>query len=178
MTSQWFVALATGGHSGLHVSDELSYLGIACYRPRFRVPEISRGRKIWREGFLLGRYVLVEMKMKLTAVGTIVHDWAEQFHLVAGARGIRGVLCFASGAEMSPLVVLSSEVSRLRSEERGGYVPVPEKMRGGQRIRIKRGAFAYRAATYKFSCDKFDYVTIDGLAARVVRLPRGLIETF
>ena len=111
--------------------------------------------------------------MKLDSARRVVHDWAEQFHQVNCAGGIRGVLV-AAGA---PLVVRAAEIDRLRSDERGGYVPAPKKLRGGQRVKITRGAFAYCSASYKFSCDKFDYVSVDGLAARVVRLPRGLIES-
>jgi transcription antitermination factor NusG len=170
--ADWFVALAAGGRPGALVADGLAHLGIACYRPRYRVRDVSRGRKIWREQFLFGQYVLVEMRMKIDALGKIVCDWANQFHEVVGIIGIRGVL----GVGESPLVVRGAEVDRLRSTEHHGYVQAPKKFGRDQRVKIRGGAFAFCSAVYKFSCENFDYVSIDGLAARVVRLPLGSIE--
>ena len=43
----------------------------------------------------------------------------------------------------------------------------------GQRVTIERGVMADVVARYQFSCDKFDYVTVDGLVARVVKIPLG-----
>ena len=170
--SDWFVAMAGAGSLGARVVDELTDCGLTCYRPRYRLLEVRRGRKIWREGYLLGCYILVQLRMRLSAAGDIVYDWAEQFHRVSGTRGVRGVLATAMG----PMVVREREIVRMRGEEHRGYVPAPRKFRSNQRVEITRGAFVDYRATYKFSDDKFDYVSIEGLAARVVRMPMGSIE--
>ena len=167
--ADWFVALA--GARGSLAVDELTSRGHNCYRPIYRERHVSRGRKSWREFFLLGEYVLVELRMKLSAASEVVRDWSHQFQDVSCTRGIRAVLAPAG----LPSLVREHEVASLRASERRGYVPAPERLKKNQPVFIQRGAFVDSRALYQFSCDRYDYVTIEGLCARVVQIPRGSI---
>lgn len=164
----WFVAQAERETSS--ASDELAYRGHCCYQPKFRERCIVRGKKTWRERFFLGSYILIEIQLKISAIGTLVWDWAEQFHDISSARGVRRVLA----VDGMPLLAREHEVLHLRGhEDHRGFVPAPGQLVAGERVFINSGAFADKFATYKSSSAKFDYVEIEGLAVGLVALPRG-----
>ena len=168
----WFVALADRSWT-LRSEDPLALIGCRSYRPRYRERVVVRGAKSWRDQFLLGQYVLVELRMKVSSLGQVVRDWADQFHAVLNTSGVSGVL----NADGAPLIAREVEIERLRASEHRGYVPPPQRgFRRGQRVTIERGAMADVRASYQFSCDKFDYVTVDGLIARVVKIPLGSLS--
>lgn len=168
----WFVALEDYHLPGAAVGSLLD-AGYVCYRPRSRERVIRRGRKTWREGFLLGRYILVNLLMRLTETGERVADWAHQFHGAVAARGVAGVLATSEGA---PFLVQDREVFDLRASERRGFVHVDAtpKFSPGQQVRIVGGPMEDERGSYKFSSDKFDYIDIRGIC--VAQVPLGLVR--
>jgi transcription antitermination factor NusG len=164
--ADWFVAVADRAHDA-KVGQALLLCGQNWYRPKYRETVIRRGLKTWRDRFFLGHYVLIEL----------LADWANQFHQVLGTPGIRSVLAAENikSLQSEPLLVREREVQDLRSRERRGYVQAPERFKRHDRIFVQRGPFVDQHGAYEFSDDRFDYVTIEGLLARIVKIPRGSI---
>lgn len=149
--------------------------GFCCYYPKFRVKQVVRGQKTWRESFFLGRYVLIQLQMKLVDLVGVVSDWARQFHKIVKTPGVHGIL----SADGQPLLARSREVDRLRALEQSGYLPAPRfaTIIPGQRVFIKKGALVDMTASFKFTNGSFDYVDLDGLLGRTttVKLVSGLL---
>lgn len=111
--ADWLVA-ETVWRMEATASEALSDCGYNCYQPRFRECKVVRGRKVWIERFLLGRYLLVEL----------IVDYVRQLVEIAGTRGIAGIL----KVDERPLLARAHEVSRLRGSEIRGYVRVKPKV--------------------------------------------------
>lgn len=167
--NDWCVALVeNGAHARAHSA--LTDLGYRLYLPKYRQLVVRRGRKIFLEGYLFGRYAFVQLQLKLSALGQVVLDWANQFHQIVVVRGVAGVLA----VDGAPLLVRAIEVDALRASERRGFVPLPgpHEFKRDEQVRVTRGHMTDRVGDYKFSCDKFDYVEISSF---VVKIPRGSI---
>ena len=141
--SDWLVAEAEFGRER-SAAALLSDRGFNCYQPKFRERKVVRGRKVWLERFLLGRWTLVEL----------LADWARQYHDVLSIRGVRRILV----VDERPLVAREREVARLRSTEERGFVPVGKikQFEPGDRVWIDSGPFAGYSAMFESEDDVGD----------------------
>ncbi len=128
-----------------HLAAEgLAGRGHKFYQPKFRQRKIVRGRKVWLERFLLGRWTLVEL----------LADWARQYNDILSIRGIRRILL----ANERPLVARQSEVDKLRNSEERGFVPVAkvQQFKPGDRVWVDTGPFAGYSAQFEGEDDVGD----------------------
>ncbi len=163
--ANWLVAEAEWRRE----SDALGVLtgqGLNCYQPRFRERQIFRGRKVWAEHLLLGRFVLIEL----------LADFVSQYWLVMGLRGIKRILV----VDERPLLARGREVERLRSSEIRGFVPVPKRatFKAGDRVWVDAGPFAGCAAQFDREDDVGDpTVLVEFLGGLTpLSLPAGSIS--
>ena len=134
------------------------------YRPFYRVRRVVRGRRVYTEHPLLGRYLLVEM----------LADWAGQFHRVVAVRDVSGIL----HQDERPVVAREHEVARLKSMERRGYVELPKRARFqfDQRVTVTRGPFVTHEGRYRAERGVLDVVEISLFGSqREILLPEGSI---
>lgn len=133
--ADWLVAVAEYQREE-RVGEKLSTAGLNSYQPIFRERRFLRGRRIWRDRYLLGRYVLVE------AAGAALCELAS---IVKGVRYVCGIL----SADERPLVARGVEVDRLRSSEVRGRVPIElTQPRRGAPGKIFSGMFAGHVAQF------------------------------
>lgn len=139
----WLVA-ETEWNGELLAAEGLAGRGHNYYQPRFRERRVVRGRKVWLERFLLGRWTLVEL----------LADWARQYHDLLSIRGIKRILM----VDERPLVARDHEVRRLRGSEERGFVPVMkiQQFKPGDRVWVDTGPFAGYSAQFESEDDVGD----------------------
>ena len=139
--------------------ESLAAAGFTCYQPKFRERRIVRGRRVWVECLLLGRYLLVEM----------VDRWREMLT----SRGVLDLIM----SDERPMIARQSEVDKIRGLEVRGFVPVTSlnAFTRGQRVEIMRGSFLYHSAEYQERNEKDRDVVLLELLGQLVRteLPVG-----
>ena len=160
--ADWVVAVCQYGKEAA-VHGDLTTLGFVCYMPRYRERLRYRGRKVWVERLLLGRYLLVEF---------VAARWTE----VRSALHVNEVLM----ADERPLLARSSEVERIKRSEVHGFVPIGKQPRFDlkQLVLITSGLFMGRHALYDGVSNRgTDYIQLEmlGQVARVEVAPGILI---
>lgn len=126
-------------------------LGFLCYMPVYRDMVVRRGRKIWEERLLFGRYFFARPGPAAENA-----DWRSIFSL----RHAAGLLMQGKGGDALPARVRAWEIEAIRArEDRSGYVTDSAKngFRRGQRVRAVVGVMAgvggVYVATGRGGCD-------------------------
>jgi transcriptional antiterminator RfaH len=109
----------------------LELAGYAVYLPRLREHRMSHGRRIETRPVLFPGYLFVE----------IVAGWWE----ARWCPGTRGLVMNCG----LPVRVPESVLAEIRSRECGGLVELPSRLKRGDPVRIKRGAFREQLALYQ-----------------------------
>ncbi len=149
----WMVAVADwkGEQPAL---ESLAVLGLSCYCPMYRQRSVVRGRVMWSDRWLLGRYFFV--------------GFTEAWRAVFTARGIAGVLKARSA--LTPGLVADEVVAELRAREVGGYVPVySPRFFKGQKVRVTDGPFEGTDGlfdSFKDEDSSFVFLNVFGRASR------------
>lgn len=111
--------------------------GFTCYQPTYREQIVRRGRKIWEERLLLGRYFFARWDGD--------RDWRGLFEL----RSVAGIMMRAD--EPLPALVRDWEIESIRSRESpSGHVVGTAKnaFRINQRVRAAVGVLAGNDGVY------------------------------
>lgn len=113
-------------------------LGFTCYQPLYRELIVKRGRKIWEERLLLGRYFFAKWQDPDTR-------WKDLFDL----RTVAGVMMRTDAA--LPALVRDWEIESIRSrEDRSGFVTgqAQNQFNINQRVRAAVGVLAGNDGVY------------------------------
>jgi transcription antitermination factor NusG len=120
----WLVAVA--GWNNVDTVREFTSERFDCYFPRFRERVVFRGKKIWRDRYLFGRYFFVRL----------TDCWVYAFQTPSISRILMSHDC-------EPAVVGDDEILGLRRREVNGYVPVERKrFSRGDRVKIIYGSMS------------------------------------
>lgn len=109
-------------------------LGFLCYMPTYRDMVVRRGRKIWQERLLFGRYFFAKWVEDSDA-------WRHIFNL----RQAAGLLMQGRGDDAMPARVRAWEIEAIRArEDRSGHVTNSARngFQRGQRVRAVVGVMA------------------------------------
>lgn len=94
--------------------DEVRDLGLKTYLPTFREQIVTRGRRVWTERSLLGRYFFAH------------HDGADTWRTIPSLKSAFGL--FMRHDTELPALVRDSVIEDLRArEDRSGHVTLPPK---------------------------------------------------
>lgn len=116
---------------------DVKALGFTCYQPQFREMFIKRGRKVWEERLLFGRYFFARWDA--------AQDWRALFNL----RTVAGMM-MRSDLPL-PALVRDWEIERIRArEDRSGFVSgeARNEFRINQRVRAAVGVLAGNDGIY------------------------------
>lgn len=108
--------------------------GLECYEPTYRNAIAWRGRRMWEQGFVLGRYLLFKMSESAN----------ELISSVLLVNGIVGILAH----DGSPFVVRGVEVDRIKTTEVRGFVARP-RFKSGDKLMLTSGAFHRHICTFE-----------------------------
>jgi transcription antitermination factor NusG len=124
-------------------------VGQTCYRPFYRERKLIRGRRVYVERPLFGRYLLVRM----------FDDWISQFYARRKIPVVLGVLL----RDEKPMVARDDEVEQLKMREVRGYVELPKLIRfyKDQRVTISRGPFLNTEGRFKREKGALDVVELE-----------------
>lgn len=112
-------------------------LGFTCYQPLYRELIVRKGRKIWEERLLLGRYFFAKW------------DAASSWRSLFEVRTVAGIM-MRSDAPM-PALVRDWEIERIRArEDRSGFVTgqAQNQFSINQRVRAAVGVLAGNDGVY------------------------------
>lgn len=112
-------------------------LGFTCYQPLYRELVVRKGRKIWEERLLLGRYFFAKWAAD--------NSWQALFNL----RTVAGVMMRADAA--LPALVRDWEIESIRvREDRSGFVTgqAQNQFNINQRVRAAVGVLAGNDGVY------------------------------
>lgn len=139
--------------------------GFATYQPQLREQTVKRGRKIWAERLLFGRYFFAK--------------WADgcDWRGLNGIRTVSGVFMRVD-AEL-PALVRDAEIERIRASEVGGFVAgdLRAHFKKGQRVWASAGVFAGFKGEYLKSRGDIDIALLEmfGQQTRVEFAP-GVLQ--
>jgi transcriptional antiterminator RfaH len=108
----------------------LTLAGFEAYYPRLRVYRRSFGRKILTAPALFPGYCFVAIEL--------------QWHAARWSPGVARLVM--DGA--SPARVPDGVIAEIRARETGGLIELPPRLKRGDPVRIKRGAFAGHVGLY------------------------------
>lgn len=146
--------------------------GFGCYMPITREQLVRRGRKIWEERLLFGRYFFARWDQSL--------DWNGLFNLGNRDRPlVKGV--FMRVDVNLPSLIRDFEIERIRSrEDQHGYVTDGERMQFAlnQKVRASVGVMAGETGSYggpgKGGCD-IAFLELFGRKTRIEFAP-GVLQ--
>lgn len=154
---------------------EIRDAGFAAYQPLYKERIAKRGKRVWHERLLLGRYLFARWPDDLSAPRERV-DW----RAIASLRLVTDL--FMHPDEERPILVRDGVVEALRArEDRHGFVVLgsaAERFAIGQQVRAAAGVMAGAVGTYAGHARKgYDAALIEmfGATARVEFAPGFLV---
>lgn len=120
-------------------------LGFACYMPTFREQIVIRGRKVWEERLLFGRYFFARWPDHLSSPAEREAQWRG----ITTLRLVTGLFMRVDAEQ--PALVRDVEIEKIRArEDRSGHVSEAARIEftQGQRVRPSRGLWQGSDAVY------------------------------
>lgn len=132
-------------------------LGFACYMPTYREQVVTRGRKVWEERLLFGRYFFARWPDHLSSPTEREAQWRSitTLRLVTGlfmsVRPARDLHDQDGTPIEEPALVRDHHIQEIRArEDRSGHVSSAARREfiAGQKVRAIRGLWQGTDATY------------------------------